>query len=289
MKITKSQLKQIIKEELEAVLAEQLPKPEKSEEQKCTDRGGKWKLHPDTDQMKCVLPAGSEEELESVLSEIGEFSAAGQAQQKKKRNIEPMGFAEAPEKINKNVREAAMLADLLKYYKPENRKKQKPPRGWGRQPGLSYRELVQLDDEYMNQLKRVLQQDGADQPSDHHMRKAVAYAGQLGGDGGFLKKFGGAGARRWHSPELMGNYNAITGLTPEQKRQLWTLLSKSGWGFKLMADDPVREEWRKWLGTRMGRGKKSSGWKKSQQKRLKGGGAFTKAAVDPKTGEKLVR
>ena len=45
------------------------------------------------------------------------------------KKIEPMGFAEAPEEINKNVREAAMLADLLKYYRPEKGKKQKPPRG----------------------------------------------------------------------------------------------------------------------------------------------------------------
>ena len=61
MKITKSQLKRIIKEELEAVLAEQLPEPEKSEEQKCVDEGGKWIIKPGTDQMYCVRPAGLEE------------------------------------------------------------------------------------------------------------------------------------------------------------------------------------------------------------------------------------
>ena len=56
MKITKQQLKQIIKEELEAVLAEELPEPEISEEQKCENEGGAWQVKPGTDQMECVLP-----------------------------------------------------------------------------------------------------------------------------------------------------------------------------------------------------------------------------------------
>jgi hypothetical protein len=59
MKITKSKLIELIKEELENVLAEQLTEP--TEEQKCTGRGGKWKVKPGTDQMECVLPAVVEE------------------------------------------------------------------------------------------------------------------------------------------------------------------------------------------------------------------------------------
>ena len=47
MKITKSQLKQIIKEELQSVLRES------EEKQKCEDKNGEWKKNPDTGKMEC--------------------------------------------------------------------------------------------------------------------------------------------------------------------------------------------------------------------------------------------
>lgn len=63
MKITKQQLKQIIKEELANVLDEQLPEP--SKKQKCERRGGEWRVKPGTDQMECIMPSKSlDEDLE---------------------------------------------------------------------------------------------------------------------------------------------------------------------------------------------------------------------------------
>jgi hypothetical protein len=47
MKITKSQLKQIIKEELQSVLRES------EEKQKCEDNNGDWIENPDTGEMEC--------------------------------------------------------------------------------------------------------------------------------------------------------------------------------------------------------------------------------------------
>ena len=125
MKITKSQLKRIIKEELEAVLAEQGIDPA---EEKCKKQGGTYRVKPGTDQMECVLPRGLEEDLKSVLAEAdGAMSLAKatedamhdvRAAMEMLRKGDTPGAMRALDYVQADLWQIAQRADELENKKP---------------------------------------------------------------------------------------------------------------------------------------------------------------------------
>ena len=201
MKITKSQLKRIIKEELESVMIE-------------------LKLDSDTPQLSMDPRLTTDLNVPKAQPSKGPYNAAD---------------------MTRHRREAALFWDLEKWDERGGKGKFKP-----RNLGSGYTE------QHAEKANASYAKTPAHKRARHGTIGTESDQGAAGGVYVGLDK----SMERYFDPSMGPISNLRTGLSQAQRNVLFDRLARSGAWKYLRIDDPIRADYRKWIKTRLGRGRK---------------------------------
>jgi len=222
MNLTKSQLKQMIEEQLEGLLSERRPR-----------RG--IETTSDTPVLPKIEPRAAE--AEGSLSTPEVKTDVAHAAKKPDPYAEPKWD---PEAMQRHHSEAALYDDLRRWRGKGQFKHHAPS-------ALSTGEIEGVKARWHAGMKDMLKSNLTDAQKRKVFRMAMSKAGQIGGEGhwNLQRSLGDKGGERYHRLSSVPFSNLVTGLSGGQRKELHKNLAKSGYWKKLHPSSPIRQDFEK--------------------------------------------